>query len=90
METESLFLYKNGEFRVANLIKSVQIRDFDPKIVNNNFEIICILIAAKNYTSSFPGTPFGLDYCTSSNAYLTETSNQIYFQHISKIFQTFG
>ena len=29
--------------------------DFDHKIVENIFEIICILKAAKNYTSNFPG-----------------------------------
>ena len=61
-----------------------------PKIVENICEIICILIAEKKYTSIFPDTPFGPDYCTSSKAFLTAASNQIYFQCILKIFLTFG
>ena len=90
MTKNSDFDHNNGDFILAKLIKSVKIRDFDQQILTNIFEIICILMAAKNYTSNFPGTPFGPDYCTSSNESLTETSNQIYFQCIFKIFQIFG
>ena len=47
------------------------------------------LTTAKNYNGNFSDTPFGPDYCTSSKAFLTAPSNQIYFQCILKIFQTF-
>ena len=59
-----------------------------PKMDENEFEIICILMAAKNYTSNFSDTPFGHDHCTSSNAFLTASSNQpdfsMYFPKKSK------
>ena len=53
-----------------------------PKMVEYIFKIIFILTAAKNYTSNLLDTPFGPDYCTSSNASLTATSNSSYFQNI--------
>ena len=43
----------------ANLITNVKISYFDPKIVKNIFEFICILTAAKNYTINFSETPLG-------------------------------
>ena len=50
-----------------------------PKMVGNIFDIIFILTAAKNYTSNFADSPFGPDYCSSSNASLTAPSNQHYY-----------
>ena len=38
-----------------NLRTNVKISDFDPKIVKNIFEIICILTAAKKYTNNLTG-----------------------------------
>ena len=46
-----------------NLIKGFKNTDFDPKMVENIFEIICILTAAINYTNNFPDTTFSPDYC---------------------------
>ena len=60
---------------------------FDPQ---NILGIICILKASKNYTNNFSDSPFGPDYCTSSKASLTATSNQPYIQCIFKICQTFA
>ena len=64
--------------------------EFGPKIVENSFEIICILTAGKNYTSNFSETPLGHAYCTSSKASLTAPSNQAYFHCNFKIFFNFG
>ena len=72
--SKSLHLDKNGELQVANLIKSVKIHDFDPKIVDNIFKIICILTVAKNYTSNFSHIPSGPNYGTTSKASLMATS----------------
>ena len=58
------------------MITGVKISDFDPKLIKNNLEIICILMPAKNYTGNFSGTPVGPDYCISSKAYPTALSNQ--------------
>ena len=44
----------------ANLITNVKISDFDPQIVKNMFEIICILTEVKKYTSNFLDTSFGM------------------------------
>ena len=62
-------------FRGTHLIMSVKIGEFDPKIVKNIFEIICILNAAKNYTSNFSDTFFGSHYGISSKASLMAPSN---------------
>ena len=51
------------------------------------FENIFILMAAKNYTSNFADSPFGPDYCSSSNASLTSPSISTIIQCNFKIFQ---
>ena len=56
-------------------------------MVENIFDIICILMAAKKYTSNFSDTSFVPDYRTSSKISLTAPSNQPDFQCIFKIFQ---
>ena len=51
--------------KITNFNIHCQIRAFKkiviltPKMVKNIFEIICILTAAKNYTSNFSETPLG-------------------------------
>ena len=44
--------------RGAHFILSAKIREFDPKIVKNIFEIICIFMAAKNHISNFADNSF--------------------------------
>ena len=73
-----------------NWIKVLKLVILTPKMVKHIFEIICILTAAKNYTSNFSDPPLGPDHCTSSKASLTAPSNQPYFQCIFQIFQSFG
>ena len=62
-----------------------------PKKVKNIFEIIFILTAAKIYTGNFADSPFGTDYCSSSNESINAPSNKQYFlmyiQNISKNFR---
>ena len=55
-------------------------------MVENIFDIICILMAAKNCNNNFSNTSFGTDYRTSSKTSLTAPSNQPDFQYIFKIF----
>ena len=62
-----------------------------PIRVNNIFEIIRILMAAKNFLKKFLDTHLGPDYFTSAKASLTDApSNQPYFQCIFKKIQTVG
>ena len=58
-----------------------------PKFIENIFRIIFILASAKNYNSNFVDSTFGTDYCLSSNASLTEPSNQHYFSNNCVIFE---
>ena len=60
-----------------------------PKMVENIFEILCILTAVKNYTSNFTDTPFRHDYIKSSKASLNAPSNQPYFLNISTFWYIF-
>ena len=60
-----------------------------PKMIENIFEIICILTAAKKYTSNFSDTPLGPDNCISSKASLSAPSNQPYVQCTFKIFKKY-
>ena len=76
-------------FRGTHLIMSVKIGEFDPKIVKNIFEIICILNAAKNYTNNFTETPFDPDYLTSSKASLIAFPISHIFNVFSKNFKLF-
>ena len=58
-----------------------------PQMIENIFEIIFILTAVKNYTSNYADSPFGPDYCSSSNASITGPSISTIIQCIFKIFQ---
>ena len=78
----TLFVSLNWSFRGTNWIKSARIGDFDPKMVGNIFEIICIFTAAKNHTNNFADTPFGPDYCTSSKVIPHWVKKSLFFQCI--------
>ena len=52
---------------------------FTPKMAENIFEIIFILMAAKNHTSNFADRPFGHCYYSSSIASLTAPCNLHYY-----------
>ena len=57
----------NWYFRGVNWIKSVKIGVFDPQNGWKYFEFLSILTTAKNHISNFADSPYGPDYCSSSN-----------------------
>ena len=61
-----------------------------PKMVENIFEISCILTAAKNHTSYFLGTPFDPHYGTSSKESLMATSIKQHTNNNSNSFENFS
>ena len=62
--SKSLFFSQNGNLE-AQIESKCLISDFNLRMIIIIFEIICILMAAKNHNSKLADTHFAPDYCIS-------------------------